>query len=60
MSYYMFNYNYAIYRDIQYNKDNDPHYLVPYKNYFFEEHKSDKEKYQQRWIEYWKSIGVLH
>ena len=57
--YYLFNYDYAIYRDIQYNTGNQEHFLVPYKNYLFEDVKSDKQKYQQRWIKYWHEIGVL-
>ena len=59
LAYYMFNFNYAIYRDIQYNTGNQKHFLVPYENYLTEDVKSDKQKYQQRWIEYWHEIGVL-
>ena len=48
--------DYALYRD----KNGDyANALVPYKNYFLEEHKSDKEKYRQRWIKYWSESGIL-
>ena len=59
LTYYLLNFNYALYRDKTNNKYNDIHALVPYKNYFFEDIKSDKRKYQQRWIKYWHEIGVL-
>lgn len=59
ITYYLFNFDYALYRDMQYNTGNQKHFLVPYENYLTGNVKSDKQKYQQQWIEYWHKIGVL-
>ena len=58
LAYYLLNFNYALYRD-QANNNNDIHALIPYRNYLLEDIKSDKQKYQQQWINYWHKIGVL-
>ena len=58
LSYYMFNFSYAIYRDEHYIGGR-PHFLVPYENYLFTETKSDKQKYQQQWIEFYQQIGLI-
>ncbi len=49
--YYLFNFNYALYRDEQslHGKNNA---LVPYRNYFTEEHKSNKTINLEVWYNY--------
>ena len=56
--YYLFNFEYALYRDINY-PGSRPHFLVPYENYFLTDSKSDKEKYQQQWIQFYHNVGIL-
>ncbi len=56
--YYMFNFEYALYRDIKY-PGSRPHFLVPYNNYIVTDIKSDKQKYQQQWVEFYKQIGLI-
>ena len=51
--YYLFGFDYALKRDIQY-KVTHPYSntLVPYKNYFFEEQKSDRNLNIEAWYNY--------
>lgn len=54
--YYLLNFEYALYRDVHFETGSRKHFLVPYENYFFTNRKSDKEKYRQRWYEFWEQI----
>ncbi len=50
--YYLFDFNYSLYRDMQYSVIRD-HYLIPYKNYFFEEEeKSNRNLNIEAWYNY--------
>jgi len=51
--YYLFNFNYALKRDVQY-RITHPYAktLVPYKNYFFEEQKSNRNINIEAWYNY--------
>ena len=49
--YYLFNFNYALYRDIN-APGTRPHFLVPYKNYFFESSKSHRTMNLDAWYYY--------
>lgn len=50
--YYLFNFNYALYRDKVYNVDHKLHTLIPYKNYFTEEHRSYRSINIEAWYNY--------
>ncbi len=50
--YYLFNFNYALYRDILGNPKEFPHTLVPYENYFFEEKKLYRTQNLEAWYNY--------
>ncbi|HHD72489.1 MAG TPA: EpsG family protein [Epsilonproteobacteria bacterium] len=49
--YYLFNFNYALYRD-EHFPGNRQHFLIPYKNYLFEEQKSPRVINIDSWINY--------
>ena len=49
--YYLFNFNYALYRDKNYEGAR-AHFLVPYENYFLEEKKSNKNINIEAWYHY--------
>jgi len=51
LAYYLFNFNYALYRDEHFS-GNRSHFLVPYKNYFSEEKKSDRNINIEAWYNY--------
>ena len=51
LTYYLFNFNYALYRD-EYYTGSRPHFLVPYKNYLFEEKKSFRNTNLEAWYNY--------
>ncbi len=53
--YYLFNFNYALYRDINYPGQR-PHFLVPYKNYVFEEHKTHRNMNMEAWYNYIQEV----
>ena len=56
LAYYIFNFEYALYRD---KVKEVPHGLIPYRNYVTTEIKSDKEKYKKQWLEFYKKIGIV-
>ena len=58
MTYYMFNFEYALYRDKNYSGSRE-NFLVPYSSYLFTDVKSDKEKYKKKWIEFYRNIGFI-
>ena len=49
--YYLFNFEYALYRDANHT-GNRPHFLVPYENYFFGEKKSNRTVNIEAWYNY--------
>ena len=49
--YYLFNFDYALYRDQNYPGAR-PHFLVPYENYLFEEKKSYRNTNIEAWYNY--------
>ena len=49
--YYLFDYNYALYRDMTY-PGNRVNFAIPYKNYFFEETKSHRNLNIEAWYNY--------
>ncbi len=53
--YYVFNFNYALYRDSQVK--NASYKLIPYKNYFFEEQKSNRNLNIEAWYNYIQESG---
>ena len=50
--YYLFNFNYSLYRDRAYNTRKDPHFLVPYRSYFLEKKKPKRVRYLEGWFIY--------
>lgn len=52
MVYYLLNFNYALYRDELYNVKHDTHTLIPYKNYFTQEHRSYRNINLEAWYNY--------
>ncbi len=53
LTYYLFNFNYALYRDGIYRVLRSNHHtLTPYRNYFFEEKKSDRNLNIEAWYNY--------
>ena len=49
--YYIFNFNYALYRDINFPGKRE-HFLIPYENYFFEEKKSNRNVTLDAWHDF--------
>ncbi len=49
--YYLFNFNYALYRDEHLPGDR-AHFLIPYENYFYEEKKSNRNLNIEAWYNY--------
>ena len=50
--YYLFNYDYALYRDKILNTRHDKHYLVPYRNYVYEKKKPGRVQYIEAWYDF--------
>ena len=59
--YYLFNFNYALYRDAQgqlFKATRDPHALVPYKNYYLEDKKSYRQTNLEAWYNYISETAI--
>jgi hypothetical protein len=50
--YYGFNYDYALYRDEHFSSTSHKYFLIPYKNYFFEERKPHRQQYIEAWYDF--------
>ena len=49
--YYLFNFDYALYRDQQF-LEGKSNALMPYRNYFFEKHKTEREQSLNAWYDF--------